>query len=172
MRPVQFVVHFRQEMPMSVRSVPLFATVLAAAALTGGPAAAQSPTDNPVPGATPGACTDHSRPTSAFSRRAARRAGRSRILRGVARDRGCGVDRVRISVARKHGRHCRHLTRKGRLGHRTSCAHRRWLPVRGTTRWSFRLPRQLRNGTYVVRTRAVDFAGNVQRSHRRRLRLR
>jgi hypothetical protein len=159
-------------MPMSIRSIALFAVVFAAAALTGGPAAAQSPTDNPVPGAIPGACTDHSRPTSGFSRRAARRAGRRRILRGVARDRGCGVDRVRISVARKHGRRCRHLTSRRRLGRRTSCGHRRWLPVKGTTRWSFRLPGGLRTGTYIVRTRAVDFAGNVQRSHRRRLRLR
>jgi hypothetical protein len=159
-------------MPMSLRFIPLFAAGLTVVALTAGPAAAQSPTDNPVPGATPGACTDNSRPTSGFTRRAARRAAHRRILRGVAHDRGCGVDRVRISVARKHDRRCRHLTRKGRLGHRTSCSHRRWLPVKGTTRWSFRLPHRLRNGTYIVRTRAVDFAGNIQRSHRRRLRLR
>jgi hypothetical protein len=40
--------------------------------------------------------------------------------------------------------------------------------LRGTTHWSFRLP----NGRYVIQTRAIDFAGNVRRSHTRRLRLR
>ena len=156
---------------MSKRPVLLFAAWVAAAALTAGPAAAQSPTDNPVPGAPPGACADHSRPTSGFTRRAARRAGHRHILRGNARDRGCGVDRVTISVARKLGRRCRVLSPKRRLGHRTSCARRHWLPVRGTTRWSFRLPKRLTKGTYVIRTRAVDFAGNVQRPRRHRIRL-
>jgi hypothetical protein len=157
---------------MSLRPIPVFAALIAAVALTAGPAAAQSPTDNPVPGATPGACMDHTLPTSGFTHRAARRAGRRRILRGVARDVGCGVDRMTISVKRKQGRRCRNLTPKRRLGRRTSCAHHRWLSAKGTTRWSFRLPRRLPKGTYVVRTRAVDFAGNVQHPRRRRLRLR
>lgn len=157
---------------MLARSTLLFAAWVVAAALTAGPAGAQSPTDNPVPGTSPGACTDHSRPTSGFTRRAARRAGRRHILRGTARDRGCGVDRVRISVIRKRGGLCRHLSPKGRMGRRASCSHRRWLHVKGTTRWSFRLPKRLHSGTYVIRTRAVDFAHNVQRPRTRRLRLR
>ena len=154
---------------MSIRAFPVFAALIAAAALTAGPAAA---TENPVPGAPPGACRDQSRPTSGFTRQAARRAGRKRVLRGVARDIGCGVDRVAISVARKQGRRCRNLTPKGRLGRPTRCAHHRWLAVRGATRWSFRFPRRLHKGAYLVRTRAVDFAGNVQRPHVKRLRLR
>jgi hypothetical protein len=157
-------------MPMSIRSVPVLAALLAAAAVTAGPAAAQ--TDNPVPGAPPGACRDHSRPTSGFTRRAARRAGRRRVLRGVARDVGCGLDRVTIAVARKQGKRCRNLTSKGRLGRRTRCTHHRWLSVKGATRWSFRFPHRLHTGVYLVRTRALDFAGNVQRPRLRRLRLR
>jgi hypothetical protein len=45
------------------------------------------------------------------------------------------------------------------------------IDARGATRWSFRLPK-LPRGRYVIRTRAVDFAGNVQVPHARRLRLR
>ena len=147
---------------------------LAVAAAVAFPAAAsaQTPTDTPTPGATPGACVDHVTPSSGFTRRAARRAGHRRILRGRARDVGCGVDRVRISVTRKRHEHCRVLTVKRRLSRRTSCAHRRWLPVRGTSRWSFRLPRRLPKGAYVISTRAIDFAGNAQRPNGHRIRLR
>jgi hypothetical protein len=155
---------------MSVRPIPVVAAALAALALTAGPAAAQ--TDNPVPGAPAGACRDQSRPSSSFTRKAARTATRKRVLRGVARDVGCGVDRVTISVARKQGKHCRNLTAKGRLGRAKSCSHHSWLAVKGSTKWSFRFPRRLSKGTYLVRTRALDFAGNVQRPHVRRLRLR
>jgi hypothetical protein len=163
----------RQEMPVPTRFALSLAACAAAAALAAGSAGAQSPTDNPVPGALPGACADSVAPVSGFTRRAARRAGRRRVLRGVARDIGCGVDRVTISVARKRHGLCRHLTPRRRLTHRrVSCAHRRWLPVRGSSRWSFRLPRRLHRGTYVVRTRAIDFAGNVERTHKRRLKLR
>jgi hypothetical protein len=146
-------------------------TAVAALGLTAGPAAAQSPTDHPAPGAKPGACVDHSRPTSGFTRRAARRAGHRRILRGTARDVGCGLDRVQISIARRVGTRCRNLTRAHRLGRVTRCAHRRWLAVHGATRWSFRLPRRIAAGTYVVRTRAIDFAGNRQRPRARRVKL-
>ena len=137
-----------------------------------GAAGAQGPTEHPAPGATPGRCVDHVRPTSSFTRRQARRAGRRRVLRGTARDVGCGVDRVTISVARKRGKRCRQLKATRRLSRLKSCGKRTWLPVKGTTRWSFRIPKRLHKGRYLVRTRAVDFAGNVQRTHRRKLRLR
>jgi hypothetical protein len=157
---------------MSIRSLLPIALVVAAGALTAGPASAQSPTDNPAPGVQPGLCTDLVSPTSTFTRKAARRAGRHRLLRGFAADTGCGVDRVRISVQRKRGRTCQTLFRKGRLLRKTSCARRHWLAVRGTTRWSFRLRNRLPRGKYIVRTRAIDFAGNVQLPHTGRLRLR
>jgi len=155
---------------MSTRSLlPLAAIV--AAAVAAGPAAAQSPTDNPAPGASPGACVDQSAPTSSFTTQAARRFGRKRILRGVAGDVGCGLDRVAISVARKSGAKCR-LFGKGRLGRPMSCSRKHWVVAKGTSQWSFRLPKKLPGGRYVVRTRAVDFAGNVQHPRTRRLRVR
>jgi len=156
---------------MFVRSLAVAACCTLAAAVAAAPAPAQT-TDTPVPGVQPGACTDTAAPTSGFSRRAARRAGRHNVLRGTARDVGCGLDRVGISVLKKKGKKCRHLTSRGRLTTATSCAHRRWLNVKGTSSWSFRLPKRLPNGRYVVRTRAVDFSGNVQRAHNKRLRLR
>ncbi len=155
---------------MPIRSL-LPVALLVAGALTAGPASAQSPTDRPVPGVQPGACIDHVSPTSGITRKAARRAGRSRLLRGAARDIGCGVDRVAISVQRKHGRAVQTLVAKGRLrklGH----GRQHWFVVRGTTHWSFRLSKRLPRGTYRVRTRAIDFAGNVERPRVRRLRLR
>jgi hypothetical protein len=154
------------------RSLLPLAAIVAAAALPVASAHAQTPTDHPAPGAAPGACFDIVSPTSGFTRRAARRAARRRVLRGTAGDVGCGIDRVTIAVARKHRGRCRLLTPRRRLTHRTSCARRRWLPVQGTTRWSFRLTRRLPKGVYVVRTRAIDFAGNVQPPRRHRLRLR
>jgi hypothetical protein len=46
------------------------------------------------------------------------------------------------------------------------------MPVKGSTRWSYRLSKRLPGGTYLVRTRVRDFAGNVRNSSARRLRLR
>jgi hypothetical protein len=158
---------------MFARPLLLAAICAVAAAITAGPAAAQT-TETPAPGANPGACTDTVRPTSGFTRRAAQRAvrGRRHILRGTARDTGCGLDRVRISVALKRGQQCRHLTSRGRLTRRVSCANRRWLAVKGSSRWSFRLSKRLPRGGYMIRTRAIDFAGNRQFERPKRLRLR
>jgi hypothetical protein len=157
---------------MPRRSLLPLAAVIAATILPTGAAHAQTPTDHPVPGAVPGACVDRAQPSSGLTRRAARRAARRRVIRGTARDVGCGVDRVTIAIARKHRGRCQLLTTRRHLTHRTSCARHRWLPVRGTTRWSFRLPRHLPRGVYVIRTRAIDFAGNAQSPSRRRIRLR
>jgi hypothetical protein len=157
---------------MSRRSLLPLAALVAAAVLPAAPAGAQTPTDHPTPGAVPGRCIDIVSPTSGFTRRAQRRAAHRRVLRGTAADLGCGIDRVTIAVARKrHGR-CRLLTARGRLTHPTSCARHRWLSARGTTRWSFRFPRRLAKGVYVVRTRAIDFAGNAESARRHRIRLR
>jgi hypothetical protein len=156
---------------MSTRSLLPIALILAGG-FTAGPAAAQSPTDNPVPGALPGACADLVSPTSSFTRKAARSAARHRLLRGIAADVGCGLDRVTISVQRKRGKKYTTLFRKSPLLRKLRRGRQNWLAVRGTTHWSFRLPKRLPRGTYLVRTRAIDFAGNIEQPHVRRLRLR
>jgi hypothetical protein len=38
--------------------------------------------------------------------------------------------------------------------------------ARGTAHWTLSLPRRLAHGTYVIRSRAIDAAGNVERKRR------
>src|SRR4051812_1362333 len=155
---------------MLTRSSSLVAAVLAAVIVA---SPAQSKTEVPVPNVQPGACTDQVAPTSKFSKRAAKRAKRTRVLRGTARDVGCGLDRVEISVARKVGKRCRYLAGSKLSRRATSCGRpARWLRVKGTSHWSFRFPKRLGRGTYVIRTRATDFAGNHERLHSSRLGMR
>ena len=157
---------------MSIRPIPVVLTAIVTAAFAAGTAGAQSPTDNPAPGATPGACTDQSAPSSGFTARAGRRAAsRKHLLRGTAGDVGCGLDAVTISVNRKLGSKCRTLKKTGKLARRTSCSKRRWLVVKGGAKWSFKLSKKLPAGKYVIRTRAVDFAGNAQSPKRHVIRL-
>jgi hypothetical protein len=129
-------------------------------------------TDEPAPPSpaqgAPQACTDIMRPVSHL-RANWRKGFRNGVVRGVASDRGCSstgagkVARVSVSIARKVGKRCQHLTRAGRLGKATDCAPR-WLATKGKKSWSFRFGHKLPRGKYIVRTRAVDSAGNVGRA--------
>jgi hypothetical protein len=164
--------HILQEVSMFTRK-PAVAASLAAAALACMPAAVHA-TDVPAPNVSPGACTDQSPPQSGFTSRAAKQAKRTHVLRGTASDVGCGLDRVDVSVARKVGKRCRYLTGASRISRSASTCGRpaAWLRANGTTRWSFRLPKRLARGTYILRTRATDFAGNVQHLRSKRLHIR
>jgi hypothetical protein len=157
---------------MLTRPLSLFAASLVAAAIVAAPA--QSKTDIPAPNVVPGACTDQSPPTSGYTSKAAKRAKRTHVLKGTARDVGCGVDRVEVSVARKVGKRCKYLTSASRVSRRASSCGRpaAWMMATGTTKWSLKLPKKLARGTYVLRTRATDFAGNVQHLRSKRLRIR
>jgi hypothetical protein len=154
------------------------------------PCSAALATDSPAPAGAPGGagalqaapslvsmqgvlskCADSTRPTSSFSAQAARSAQRTRVLRGRAGDVGCGVAMVTVAIARTHGKRCQPVTSKGRLGHTGSCAPKGFLVATGTKSWHIRLPKGLPRGTYLVRTRAIDFAGNVQSVQTRRLKL-
>ncbi len=77
-----------------------------------------------------------------------------------------------ISVQRKSGKANKTLFRKSPLLRKLRHGRQHWLGARGTARWSFRLSKRLPRGTYLVRTRAIDFAGNVEKPRVRRLRLR
>jgi hypothetical protein len=162
-----------------------FLTACATASLAAAPALA---TDEPGPGTLQPAppipavqqvlnkCQDLTRPTSGFGATSARAAARTHVLRGTARDTGCGVAMVTLSVARLHGKRCEYLTSRRKLSRAVKCGHSHFLVASGTNHWSLALPRSLPRGTYLVRTRAIDFAGNVQRlatgRHIHRLRLR
>jgi hypothetical protein len=156
---------------MLTRSLSLVAAALAVTVIAAGPA--QSQTDIPAPNVLPGACADQVLPHSTYTSAAAKKAKRSRtrMLTGSAGDVGCGLDRVQVSVARRVGKKCQYLTSALRLKRaKTSCGKAtNWRTAKGTTRWSLQLlPKEAKSGKYVIRTRATDLAGNVEkvRSHR------
>ena len=157
---------------MFTRSLCAVAGTLAAAAtLAVGSAMA---TDEPAPPKpapqtpnAPRACVDNMRPLSRLGVHW-QRGFRSGVIRGIAIDQGCGVNgegklkSVSIALSRRVGKNrCQHLQPGGRLGRAGACDHV-WLKAKGTKTWSFRLPHNLPRGKYVVATRAVDAAGNVE----------
>ncbi|HWI72768.1 MAG TPA: hypothetical protein VNT55_12505 [Baekduia sp.] len=166
---------------MRIRALPITISSLSALALL--PCAMAGATDSPAPAPMQPAptvaalqsvlnkCTDSTRPTSGFGPKSARTAGKTRVLRGSAADSGCGVALVTVSILRVHGKGCQPVTRTGHLGHTGKCKAQRFVVATGTTRWQLSLPKRLPRGTYLIRTRAIDLAGNVQAMHTRRLKL-
>jgi hypothetical protein len=164
---------------MRTRRAAVFCLSLASMSLAATTAFA---TDSPAPGALQpapppaalkgvlGKCTDKARPKSKISAKAARKAGRTRLLRGTASDKGCGVAFVTISIARIQGKKCRFVTTTGRLRRAATCKHDRYLTASGTKLWKVGLQR-LPKGSYRIRTQAIDLAGNYQRPATRRLKL-
>jgi hypothetical protein len=124
-------------------------------------------------GGPPGTCTDTARPTATFLKgtRGVRSARRRLHLRGHASDAGCSaaipvpgkVARVEVSISRRaRGRKCRFVTPGGRLTKGRGCANALWLKAKGASSWSFDTSRRLPRGTYTLRVRARDAAGNRQ----------
>lgn len=126
--------------------------------------------DSPLP-----RCADRKRPVSVIDRkRSSVRAGRL-IVRGTASDRGCAaaaktreragaVRKVSVAVALKSAGRCRYVSRKGTVGARRSCSRPVYLKARGTKRWRLDLRGRFKRGTYVVRVRSRDRAGNAERT--------
>jgi hypothetical protein len=121
-------------------------------------------------------CADRRAPSVA--RTSVRTSAKRLRVSGRASDRGCGarkagkVRRVQVSVAKTSGKRCRYLSAKGTLGAPASCARPRYLRAKGTTRWSLTAKRRLPKGTYRIRVRATDAAGNTGRVRARTVRLR
>jgi uncharacterized delta-60 repeat protein len=110
--------------------------------------------------------------------------GALKAVRGTASDPGGeGLREVQVAFVRvfpaaaSASRHakagCASMSRSGRFGRRRvghpgkGCAQR-WLTARGTAKWSFKLPRALPEGRYVVFCRAVDVQGIAENSFSRR----
>jgi hypothetical protein len=155
---------------MFTRSFSALAVALVAAATLA--VASAMATDEPAPQspAGPKACVDNMRPVSRLSANW-RTSFRKGVVRGIAIDQGCGaagagsLKRVSVAIERKAGKRCQHLLRNGRLGSASACSHV-WLPAKGKASWSFHLAHKLPRGKYLVSTRAVDSAGNVERRGR------
>jgi hypothetical protein len=164
---------------MRTRALLLSITAATAAAVPSAALATDSPAPAPLEPAPAvvtlqsvlNKCADTTRPTSTFGAKAARTARRTRVLTGSASDSGCGVAMVTVSILRVHGKGCQPVSSKGRVGHTGKCTPRRFVVATGTSAWHLRLPKGLPHGTYLIRTRAIDFAGNVQQVRTRRLKL-
>ena len=105
-------------------------------------------------------------------------------IRGRAKDRGCvtrasrtpgRVAAVRVAIVRRSGGACRFVTRRGRLSQLRACrrpvllkARARYSRRRRATVFVLRRRARLPAGRYLVRPRARDLVGNVQRGRRGR----
>ena len=106
-------------------------------------------------------------PVSRFTKRS--RMTRKRLrLRGTARGRGCKIRRVRVAIGRKVGSKCRFLKADGRFGKRRSCLRTTYINAKGTRRWKLHRKVRLPRGKYLVWSRAIDSAGQVERKANRR----
>jgi hypothetical protein len=105
------------------------------------------------------------------------------LLRGTTSDKGCAaaaktraragtVKKVSVAVALRSAGKCRYVSKAGTLGARRSCATPVFLTARGTTKWRLDLKGAFRPGTYVVRVRSRDGAGNAERTKTASLRVR
>ncbi len=141
------------------------------------PPAPPAPPAQSAPAPTGGSCTDNSKPSARISTSAGKAARSQLNVRGTASDRGCGasgkgtVSRVTVSVQRKSGKRCQFMSSKGKLSSKKSCGTPKWLSAHGTSKWSFSLPKSLPQGTYLVRVRALDSAGNVGSQKSLRVRM-
>ncbi len=103
---------------------------------------------------------------------------------GHSYDRGCSggygnavgprgkVDRVMVAVKRlRADGTCQHLTRHGCLSRPGRCGPTRWMRARGTGHWRLPIPRSLPAGRYRLHRRAIDAAGNAERTRKFHLRI-
>jgi hypothetical protein len=82
------------------------------------------------------------------------------------------VDRVMVAVKRlRGGGRCQHLYRSG-LSSTGSCTGTHWMRAKGTTSWRYDIPTGLPSGRYRLQRRAVDAAGNRERTHLLHVRIR
>lgn len=149
------------------------------ASLPGGSGAAAfaPPAAGGAPGSPTPGCRDRERPQSRTVG-AIRLGRRSITLHGTAIDLGCGVKgaaaraRVRsvaVAVGRRlPGQRCRYLRGDGRFGPAVSCLRTTYVTAKGGSSWTFALKARLPRGRYVVWTRAIDVAGNIERKARGR----
>lgn len=129
--------------------------------------ATDEPAPTPAPTTHATSCVDNMRPLSRLKVGFKKELRKKGVIHGIAIDQGCGtngagkVKSVQVAIARKVGKKCQHLQANGRLGRATSCSHV-WLKAKGKNAWSFRLSHRLPRGKYMIGTRAVDAAGNVE----------
>jgi hypothetical protein len=133
-----------------------------------------------LPGPAAPKCVDRIAPASRFIRGTFEASRTGLSVYGRASDRGCGkggrghVEQVKVSLARRlSGDRCRFLQateeeHEPHFGSAVKCRTARpyYALARGTTKWRFRVKVALPAGTYLLRTRALDSAANLEKKTR------
>lgn len=134
---------------------------------TGGGAPGEEPTPGatPEPGATPTPSPGGSDqlPEAKLGKVAPKvKSKKLKGFKGTASD-DKGVARVEVAVVRRKGSKCTQMTPKGGWAKAAKCdGPTSFLAAKGTTKWSVKLPKRLKKGSYKVFARATDSAGQTQ----------
>jgi hypothetical protein len=79
------------------------------------------------------------------------------------------VRSMSIAVGRRlTNRKCRFLLGNGKFGPQVSCLRTSYIVAKGTATWRFALKAKFPRGRYVVWTRGVDVANNIEHKNRKR----
>jgi hypothetical protein len=76
---------------------------------------------------------------------------------GTAAD-DTAVAKVEVAVLKGKGTSCETMTSSGKFA-KAKCAAPKYLAAKGTTKWSYKLKKKLKKGTYVVLVKATDDGG-------------
>ena len=80
-------------------------------------------------------------------------------IAGTAAD-DTAVSKVEVAVVTGKGSRCKSMTSSGSFA-TAKCASPKFLAAKGTTKWSYKLKKKLKKGTYVVLVKATDDTGNT-----------
>jgi hypothetical protein len=83
-------------------------------------------------------------------------------ISGTAAD-NSAVTKVEIAVVKGKGSSCQSMTSSGKFT-KAKCSAPKFLAAKGTTKWSYKLKKKLKKGTYLVFVRATDDGGATQTS--------
>jgi hypothetical protein len=92
------------------------------------------------------------------------KSSRFKSISGTAADDG-SVAKVEVAVLTGKGSKCKALNSKGSFS-KAKCAAPPFLAAKGTTKWSYKLKKKLKKGTYVVLVKATDDTGNTATAQR------
>jgi hypothetical protein len=80
-------------------------------------------------------------------------------ISGTASD-DTAVAKVEVAVLKGKGSKCQSMTAKGSFA-KANCASPKFLAAKGTTKWSLKLKKKLKKGSYVVLVKATDDGGTA-----------
>ena len=85
-----------------------------------------------------------------------------KTISGTASD-DSSVSKVEIAIVKGKGSSCQSMTSSGSFA-KSKCTAPKFLAAKGTSKWSYKLKKKLKKGSYVVYVRASDDGGASQTS--------